>query len=111
MGMIDVLPTVGNMLGIDPVYALGTDIFEIKNDNIVVFPNGNFLTDKVYYYSSKGDYRLLNNTTGNLTLDGNYISDRIKYTEDILQVSNNIIVYDLIKEQRERSGTNGEQKN
>ena len=106
MGMIDVLPTVGNMLGIDATYSLGTDIFEIKNDNIVCFPNGNFLTDKVYYYSSKGDYRLLaNNNTGNLTLDENYISDRIKYTEDILQVSNDIIVYDLIKESKERSGT------
>lgn len=106
MGMIDVLPTVGNMLGIDATYSLGTDIFEIKNDNIVCFPNGNFITDKVYYYSSKGDYRLLaNNNTGNLTLDENYISDRIKYTEDILQVSNDIIVYDLIKESKERSGT------
>ena len=104
--MIDVLPTVGNMLGIDATYSLGTDIFEIKNDNIVCFPNGNFITDKVYYYSSKGDYRLLaNNNTGNLTLDENYISDRIKYTEDILQVSNDIIVYDLIKESKERSGT------
>ena len=106
MGMIDVLPTVGNMLGIDATYSLGTDIFEIKNDNIVCFPNGNFITDKVYYYSSKGDYRLLaNNNSGNLTLDENYISDRIKYTEDILQVSNDIIVYDLIKESKERSGT------
>ncbi len=102
MGMIDVLPTVANMIGIKPVYALGHDIFEIKNDNIVVFPNGNFLTNKVYYRSSKGDYRLLS-TDNNITLDENYIKDRVKKTEDILEVSNDIIVYDLIKEHEERS--------
>ena len=31
MGMIDVLPTIGNMLDIDNKYALGNDIFEVKN--------------------------------------------------------------------------------
>ena len=105
MGMIDVLPTVSNMLGIKPIYSLGNDIFNIKNSNIIVFPNGNFITDKVYYTSSKGSYRLLTEDikTTKLTLDEDYISDRIKYTEDILQVSNDIIVYDLIREKKERS--------
>jgi phosphoglycerol transferase MdoB-like AlkP superfamily enzyme len=104
MGMIDVLPTLSNMIGIKPIYALGNDIFNINNGNVVVFPNGNFITDKVYYTSSKGTYRLLDDIkTSKLTLDEDYISDRIKYTEDILQISNDIIVYDLLKEQTERS--------
>ena len=30
MGMIDIMPTIGNMLGIYNPYALGHDIFEIK---------------------------------------------------------------------------------
>ena len=106
MGMIDVLPTISNMLGLKPTYALGNDIFNINNGNIVVFPNGNFITDKVYYTSSKGSYRLLDDLkTSKLTLDEDYISDRIKYTEDILQISNDIIVYDLLREQKERSDT------
>ena len=32
MGMIDVLPTISNMLGIKNIFALGHDIFETKND-------------------------------------------------------------------------------
>lgn len=105
MGMIDVLPTIANMIGIKPTYSLGNDIFNIKNSNTIVFPNGNFITDKVYYTSSKGSYRLLTEDikTTKLTLDEDYISNRIKYTEDILQVSNDIIIYDLIREKKERS--------
>ncbi|UKI28213.1 MAG: hypothetical protein L6V78_04380 [Clostridium sp.] len=53
MGMIDVMPTLGNMFGLYNQYALGNDIFEIKDDNVIAFPNGNFLTNKVYYYNSK----------------------------------------------------------
>lgn len=94
MGMLDCLPTLANMLGIRNDYALGHDIFSIKDDNIVVFPNGNFLTSKVYYNNSKNESRILE---GVETLDDNYIDERKKYTEDILTISNDIIVYDLIE--------------
>ncbi len=100
MGMIDVLPTIGNMLGIYNKYALGHDIFEIKDKNTVVFPNGNFLTSKVYYYNSKNEMKVF----GTDTLDVNYIEDHKKYTEKILEISNDIIVYNLIeKEGKEKS--------
>ena len=93
MGMIDVLPTISNMLGIEPKYALGNDIFNIKDKNTVVFPNGNFLTKDVYYYDSQSDYRVLSKSA---TLDKDYIEERRKKTTNILNVSNDIIVYDLI---------------
>ena len=35
MGMIDVLPTLGNMFGFKSDYALGHDIFDIKAENII----------------------------------------------------------------------------
>ena len=95
MGMIDVLPTIGNMLGIYNKYALGHDIFEIKNKNTVVFPNGNFLTNKVYYYNSKNEMKVFNSET----LDANYINEHKQYTEKILEISNDIIVYDLIEKE------------
>ena len=98
MGMIDVLPTIGNMLGIDNEYALGHDIFEIKDDNIVVFPNGNFLTNKLYYYNSKNESRIF----GVETIDDGYIDECKQYTEDILSISNDIIVYNLIERSSER---------
>lgn len=93
MGMIDALPTISNMLGIYNPYALGHDIFEIKDDNVVVFPNGNFLTNKLYYNNSKNESRIF----GMETIDNDYIEEKRKYAEKILQISDNIIVYDLIK--------------
>ena len=43
------------MFNLDYKYALGHDIFSIE-DNIVVFPNGNWVTDKIYYNSQKEEY-------------------------------------------------------
>lgn len=108
MGMIDILPTIGNMLGIHNPYALGNDIFETKNDNVVVFPNGNFLTDKVFYYNSKDEYRIFSMDT----ISADYIEERKKYTENILNISNDIIVYNLIERAGDRigSGTSNEQE-
>ena len=106
MGMIDVLPTIGNMLGIKNEYALGNDIFEVKNNNIVVFPNGNFLTDKLYYYNSKDISRIF----GKDTIEANYIEERKKYAEDILSLSNDIIVYDLIDRVNKEEENGNEEK-
>ena len=98
MGMIDVLPTISNMLGIKNIFALGHDIFETKNDNIVPFPNGNYLTKKVYYNASKEEYMPLTNEP----IDENYIKECKDYTENIIELSNDIIVYDLIKNEKDR---------
>ena len=97
MGMYDVMPTLGNMLGFYNKYQLGHDIFTIKENNIVVFPNGNWVTNKVYYNSQKGEY---------LSLTGEAISeDEIKnnnaYTTELLDVSNDIIVFDLLNPKEE----------
>lgn len=100
MGMIDVLPTIGNMMGFSSKYALGHDIFDIKNNNIIVFPNGNFLTENVYFNNSRGEYKILKDS---LIIDESYIQDSKTYAEEILEISNDIILYDLIG--------NGEMKN
>ena len=92
MGMYDVLPTLGNMLGIENRYALGHDIFNIKDDNVVVFPNGNYLTNKVYYNNSTGEYYVRNNSI----IDEEYIENYKNYAENLLDVSNAIIVHNLI---------------
>lgn len=93
MGMIDVQPTIGNMFGFYNKYALGNDIFNVE-DNVVVLPSGNFITNKLYYNSAKGTYR-------QLTLDEDisleYINKYIEYSDKINTISNSIITYDLIK--------------
>lgn len=95
MGMIDVLPTIGNMLGIESPYQLGTDIFSIEEDNMVVFIDGSFLTSKIYYNGSKGELYFINN---NEPITEDYIKQHVDKSSKIIEISNNIISYDLIKE-------------
>ena len=97
--MYDVQPTISNMLGFYNKYSLGHDIFEIKDNNIVVFPNGNWLTNKVYYNSQKGEYMSLKDEV----ISDDYISQNSKYTEKLLDVSNNIIVFDLLNKDKNES--------
>lgn len=96
MGMWDVLPTVANMFGFDYNYALGNDIFSSK-EKIVVFPNGNILTNKVYYSNLKDEYISLNNEP----IDTDYIEQIKDYADKRLEVSKGIVVYDLIKNERD----------
>lgn len=93
MGMIDVAPTILNMFGKTNEYALGHDIFNIKNNNIIAFPNGNFLTNVMYYNNSTGEYYILNDST---VIEDGYVDIRKDYIENLLEVSNSIIVYDLL---------------
>ena len=62
MGMIDVLPTLGNMLGIKNKYQLGHDIFSTTN-NIVVFPKGNWITNKIYFDAQREEYYQIDQST------------------------------------------------
>ena len=55
MGMYDILPTLGNMMGFYDPYALGHDLFDIGDNNVVVFPNGNFLTNEMYYKKTRNE--------------------------------------------------------
>lgn len=93
MGMYDVLPTIGNMFGFSSKYALGHDIFNIKNDNIVIFPTSNWLTKDMYYNRQKSESYFLSNSV----VSDETIKDNSVKTDKMLSVSNNILVYDLIK--------------
>lgn len=90
MGMMDVLPTLANMFNFEYKYALGHDIFNVK-DNLVVFPNGNWLTNNLYYNSQKDEYMPINNSVVNPSL----IEENKVYADSLLDVSNSIVVFDL----------------
>ena len=90
MGMVDVLPTLANMFNFEYKYALGHDIFNVK-DNLVVFPNGNWLTNNLYYNSQKDEYMPINNSVVNPSL----IEENKVYADSLLDVSNSIVVFDL----------------
>ena len=97
MGMIDVSPTLENMLGTYNPYALGHDIFSV-DENAIVFPSGNWMTNKLYYNSSKKEYKQLD-ATSSISMD--YINKYSAYAEEVINLSNGIIDYDLIKKVKE----------
>lgn len=96
-GMYDVLPTLGNMLGIDTPYALGHDVFS-TDDHFVVFPNGNWITDRMYYDSQNDEAIMLDE---NAVIGKDYIEKYSQRAEKEVSVSNDIIVHDLIKKTTE----------
>lgn len=97
MGMYDVLPTLGNMFDFRSPYQLGNDIFSIQN-NVVTFPNGNWLTQDVYYNNQKQEFKLLN---ANAVVSQEYIDKYTKEAEAKIDVSNGIILYDYIRKSKE----------
>ena len=92
MGMYDVAPTLGNMFGFYNKYALGHDIFNTRENNIVVFPNGNWVTNNVYYNSQKAAYLSLTDQP----ITEEEIQMNTEYANILLEVSNNIITFDLL---------------
>lgn len=99
-GMYDAMPTLANMLNFDYKYGLGHDLMSIDN-NIVVFPNGNWITDKMYYNAQKEEYLLLKNSIVN----EDEIEKNKEYANTLLEISDAIIVYDLqneVKDEKEK---------
>ena len=103
MGMYDVVPTLGNMFGFYNKYALGHDIYQTKENNLVVFPNGNWVNNKMYYNSQKAEYLTLSEEI--ITEDE--INDNTEYANRLLEVSNNIIVFDLLNKDKNISMDEG----
>ena len=102
-GMIDVLPTLGNMLGVYSDYALGNDVMSIKKeDAIVVFKDASYITDKIYYSAKNGEAYTI---SGSIISD-DYISSRSEYANKINEISDNIITYDLIKAMEAKKSEN-----
>lgn len=99
MGMYDVLPTIGNMFGFDEEYSLGHDMFS-DEENIVVFPNGNVLTDKVYFNELNEEYIAFTDEP----IENDYIERLREYAANLIEVSNGIIKYDLIKTEGKNVG-------
>jgi lipoteichoic acid synthase len=97
MGMVDVFPTLANMTGIFNPYQIGNDIFSVDK-NIVSFPNGDFVNENYYYYSS--DSESFNLRTNEL-VKGEDLNDKIidigSNAESKVNLSYNIINNDLIK--------------
>ena len=97
-GMYDVFPILSNMVGFDnSKYALGHDVFS-TDEHYVIFPNGSWVTDKMYYDNQNGEAIMLDAES---SIDKDYINKYTDLAEKEIAVSNDIIVHDLIKKTNE----------
>ena len=96
MGMYNVAATILNMYGIYNKYNIGEDIFTVKDNNLVTYPNGNILTNKVYYNNSTNEYKELTDEK----IDKEYLDNIKGIAEKRLDVSNAIIVYNLLENKK-----------
>jgi len=94
-GMIDAFPILGNLFNVHSNYQLGNDTLGANNsENMVIFTDGSYLTDKIYYNGQNGEiYSLSNNI-----VDEEYINRNSEIANKKIEISNDIITYDLIKE-------------
>ncbi len=100
MGMYDIMPTLGNMFGFHNSYALGNDIFSVE-ENVVVFPSGNWLTNEIYYNTQRSEAKLLDPEEFVKVETIEYYE---KYADDLLSVSRAIIIHDLLSKLEDLKG-------
>ena len=67
---------------------------ENNSDNIVVFKDGSYVTSKIYYSARNNEAYTLSNEV----ISEDYISENQKYANKILDISDKIITYDLLKD-------------
>ncbi len=98
IGMIDVFPTLANMLNIDNDYQLGNDIFNISY-NTVIFPEGSFLTKDFFY--SAANSQVYDTKTNEVIMSKKELSElmleKVALVELRLTLSSNIIQNNLIQ--------------
>jgi lipoteichoic acid synthase len=91
-GQIDTLPTILNIMGIKDNYALGNDLFNIK-DNLVIFRNSNFTDGNIFYIGKDSTaYNLKSEKQVNYD-DYKGKLDKSKY---LLKISDDVITNNLL---------------
>ena len=97
-GMIDVMPTLGNMLNVSNAYALGQDVLN-EGENSVIFPDGSFLNNEYYYAASSME--VYDMQTNQLLYSEKGIPqevlDEIQRVDEELELSSDLIENNLIK--------------
>lgn len=95
-GMIDAYPILGNLFKLEKnSFQLGHDILGLhSDDNTVAFTDGSYVTSKIYYNGQNSEFYSVNGEA----VDEDYIRKNVDYANNLIDISNDIITYDLIKE-------------
>lgn len=99
-GQIDLYPTLANLFGLTPKYALGSDLLN-NNRGFVVFRNGMWATDRAMYFNNTG--KILDIRTGE-ELNPELFSWEMEKAEDSVRVSDLTLDYNLIRYFENRTG-------
>ena len=100
-GMIDAYPIIENLFRLETnTYKLGNDVLgKNLSDNTVVFTDGSYVTNKIYYNGQNGKFYPYSGDV----IDELYITNNATHANNIIDISNEIINYDLIKEIKEKA--------
>lgn len=91
----DLLPTVMNLLGVDPPYDyIGQDAFDDRYAGYALFPNGSWVCDGVAYSAATGDVFILQEGK---TVDETRMEAMATYVNDFVWVNNLILETDYYK--------------
>ena len=95
-GMIDAYPILANLFGVEnSQFQLGHDVLgNSDDDNTVAFIDSSYVTNKIYYNGQNGEFYSVNGDA----VDSDYITKNSKHVDDLIDISNDIITYDLVKE-------------
>ena len=94
--MVDAYPILANLFGVEnSKFQLGHDVLGNSNeDNTVAFIDSSYVTNKIYYNGQNGEFYSVNGDA----VDASYITENADHVNDMIDVSNDIITYDLVKE-------------
>ena len=100
-GMIDAYPILENLFKLENnEFKLGHDVLGLDStDNTVTFTDSSYVTNKIYYNGQNGEIYSINGDV----VDETYIRNNASYAGELIDVSNDIITYDLIKEIKEKN--------
>lgn len=100
-GMIDAYPILANLFGVENShFQLGHDVLgNSSDDNTVAFIDSSYVTNKIYYNGQNGEFYSVNGDA----VDSDYISSNSNHVDELIDVSNDIITYDLVKEIESKS--------
>ena len=94
-GMIDAFPILSNLFGVESSkFCLGHDTLGGVEDNTVSFIDGSYVTNKIYYNGQNGEFYSVSGDA----VDSDYISSNSEYADKLIDISNDIITYNLVKE-------------
>ncbi len=99
-GQIDLYPTLANLFGLTPKYALGSDLLN-SSRGFVVFRNGMWASDNAMYFNHT--HKILELSTGG-ELSAELFAWEIEKAQDSIRVSDLTLDHNLIKYFESRTG-------